>query len=136
MISVDERYWPLVLYRFSGDVPLAELERYLARQDELLGRKQPTGSVVLTENVKMWDTQVLRRQAQWIKTNEELLRRYSVGVGLVIHSPIVRGMLKAVLWIQPMPQPYIVTASVDEALKWLRDRFLAQNITIEMPKQI
>lgn len=136
MISVDERYWPLVLYRFSGDVPLAELERYLARQDEMLGRKQLTGSVVLTENVKMWDTQVLRRQAQWIKTNEELLRRYSVGVGLVIHSPIVRGMLKAILWIQPMPQPYIVCASVDEALQWLRGRFLAQNITIELPKQI
>jgi hypothetical protein len=136
MISIDDRYWPLVLYRFSGAVSLAELEDYLVRQDEMLARKQMTGSIVMTEHVKMWDTPVLRRQAQWIKANEALLRRYSVGVALMIQSPLVRGMLKALLWIQPMPQPYIVVATADEGLKWLRDRFLALKISIDLPTQI
>jgi hypothetical protein len=136
MIEVDDRHWPLVLYRFSGDVSLPELDDYLKRQDEMLQRKQMTGSLVLTDHVKMWDTPVLRRQADWIKRNEEMLRRYSVGAALIIQSPIVRGMLKALLWMQPMPQPHMVSGNVDEALRWLRSRFLAANVTVEMPSRI
>jgi hypothetical protein len=98
MIEIDDRYWPLVLYRFSGEVSLSELNEYLDRQDELLGRKQMTGSIVLTENLRMWDAAVLRRQAEWIRQHLDALRRYSIGAALVIQSPVVRGMLKAVLW--------------------------------------
>jgi hypothetical protein len=133
MIEVDDSHWPLVLFRFSGQVSMAELEAYLARQDQLLGRQQMTGSLVLTDNLKMWETAVLRRQADWIKHNVESLRRYSVGAALIIHSPIVRGMLKAILWIQPMPQPHVVTDSVDQALAWLRSRFLAANVNVHLP---
>jgi len=131
MIDIDDRYWPLVLFRFSGDVSLPQLNEYLKRQEQMIERRQMMGSLVLTDNLKLWDTPVLRRQAEWIKTNVEQLRRYSVGAALIIGSPVVRGMLKAVLWIQPMPQPHLVTANVDDALAWLRARFLAANI--DMP---
>jgi hypothetical protein len=133
MIHVDDRHWPLVLFHFSGQVSMVELEEYLRRQDELLARHEMTGSLVTTDNLKMWEPAVLRRQADWIKQNIELLRRYSVGAALVIHSPVVRGMLKAVLWIQPMPQPNIVCADVSEALRWLRSRFLAAKVAVQLP---
>jgi hypothetical protein len=123
--------WPLVLFRFSGDVSLTQLNDYLQRQEAMLARREMMGSLVLTEDLKLWDTPVLRRQADWIKQNVELLRRYSVGAALIIASPVVRGMLKAVLWLQPMPQPHFVTANVDQALDWLRTRFHAAHI--EMP---
>jgi hypothetical protein len=134
MIDIDDRYWPLVLFRFSGDVSLPQLNEYLKRQEKMLERREMMGSLVLTDNLKLWDTPVLRRQAEWIKTNVEQLRRYSVGAALIIGSPVVRGMLKAVLWIQPMPQPHLVCSNVDEALAWLRARFLAANI--DMPAGI
>src|SRR5437868_3691747 len=133
MIHVDDRYWPLVLFRFSGHVSLKELDEYLARQDVLLGRHQMTGSLVLSDNLKMWETAVLRRQADWIKSNYDLLQRYSVGAALVLQSPLVRGMLKAILWIQPMPQPHLVCSNVDEGLRWLRSRFLAANVNVQLP---
>jgi hypothetical protein len=136
MIDVDERHWPFVVFHFRGQVSMDELEKYLARQDELLARHQPTCSIVLAEEAKLWETPVLRRQAEWIKTNQELLRRYSLGAALVIQSPIVRGMLKAILWIQPMPQPHAVFPRVDDALRWLRERVRLANAAITIPNQL
>jgi hypothetical protein len=136
MIEIDDRHWPLVLFRFSGEVSLAQLNEYLKRQEEFFERGTPMGSLVLTENLRMWDAPVLRRQAEWIKQNVAVLRRYSVGAALIIHSPVVRGMLKAILWIQPMPQPHVVCSTADEALRWLRARFLAANISVALPTTI
>src|SRR5215471_11476687 len=106
MIEVDERLWPLVIFRFRFRPSMEELEAYLARQDAMLARREPMVSLVLAEEAKLWETAVLRRQADWIKHNQDQLRQYSLGAALVLQSPIVRGMLKAILWIQPMPQPY------------------------------
>ena len=66
MIDVDERLWPLVIYRFRGQVSLQEMNDYLARQDVLLARRQPTLSLVLAEEAKLWEAVVLRRQADSI----------------------------------------------------------------------
>jgi hypothetical protein len=136
MIDIDERHWPLVIFRFSKDVTLAQLNKYLARQDELLARHEPTASLVLAEDVKLWDTPVLRRQAEWIKQNDELLRTYGLGSALVMQSPLVRGMLKAVLWMAPMPQPHVVCGTVEEALRWLRERVAKANLRIELPAKL
>ena len=136
MIDVDERLWPLVIYRFRGQVSLQEMDDYLARQDVMLARHQPTLSLVLAEEAKLWEAAVLRRQAEWIKRNQETLRRYSLGAALVIQSPIVRGMLKAILWIQPMPQPYAVFSNVAAALGWLRERVAQASASIVVPERI
>jgi hypothetical protein len=58
------------------------------------------------------------------------MRKYSLGAALVITSPVVRGMLKALLWMQPMPQPHIVCGTTEEALRWLRDRFRSERIDL------
>jgi hypothetical protein len=136
MISIDADRWPLVIYRFSGEVSLPQLEKYLQKQDELLARHQPTGSLGLAEDMKMWEPALLKRQAAWIKQNEPLLRKYSVGAALVMPSPVVRGMLKAILWMQPMPQPHTVCSNTGDALGWLGARFAEARIRIELPKTL
>src|ERR1700756_4599376 len=136
MIEVDEHLWPLVVFRFHFRPSMEELERYLARQDEMLARRVPMISLVLAEEAKLWETPVLRRQAEWIKHNEAELRRYSLGAALVMQSPIVRGMLKAILWLQPMPQPYHVCSTVEEALRWLRERVASANASITVPERL
>jgi hypothetical protein len=133
MIAIDETYWPLVVFRFSGDVSMAELEAYLKRQEEMTARQERTASLVLTENLKMWETPVLRQQAQWVKEHYDVLQRLSLGAAQVIRSPVIRGMLKAVLWLQPMPQPHVVTATVEEALAWLKLKMRAANVAVELP---
>jgi hypothetical protein len=136
MIDVDERLWPLVIYRFRGLVSMDEMNQYLARQDVLLARNTPTLSLVIATETKLWETPVLRRQADWIKQNQDLLRRYSLGAALVIQSPIVRGMLKAILWIQPMPQPYAVFSTVEGALGWLREQLAKAKAQIVVPERL
>jgi len=136
MIEVDEHLWPLVIFRFRFRPTMEELEAYLARQDAMLARREPMVSLVLAEEAKLWETPVLRRQAEWIKRNESELRRYSLGAALVMQSPIVRGMLKAILWIQPMPQPYHVCSTVEEALRWLRERVGQEHASIRVPDRL
>ena len=136
MIEIDDRLWPLVIFRFRFRPSMDELERYLARQEEMLARKQPMISLVQAEQAKLWESPVLRRQAEWIKDHEALLRQYSLGVAMVMQSPIVRGMLKAILWIQPMPQPYTVCSSVEEGLRWLRERVASAHASITVPERL
>ena len=136
MIEIDDRLWPLVIFRFRFRPTMEELEAYLARQDAMLARRERMISLVLAEEAKLWETPVMRRQADWIKQNEELLRQYSLGAAMVLQSPIVRGMLKAILWIQPMPQPYAVCSTVEEALRWLRERVASANASIAVPDHL
>jgi hypothetical protein len=51
-------------------------------------------------------------------------------VALVIQSPMIRGVLKAILWIEPMPQPYKVCATKDEAIAFLRERLRAAGMEL------
>jgi hypothetical protein len=136
MIAIDEKLWPLVVFRFRDHVSMAELEEYLRRQEVMMARRELTVSLVLTDNLKMWEAPVLRRQAEWIKQHYVQLKRTSLGAALVIRSPVVRGMLKAVLWLQPMPQPHFVTNTVEEALVWLRARLREINPQANLPTVI
>ena len=134
MISIDDRHWPLVVFRYQGEVSMPDLEACLHRQEEMIVRQQPCVSLVLTTELKMWETAVLRRQADWIKAHHDDLRKLSLGVALVIASPVVRGMLKAVLWLQPIPQPHVVVPSIAQALPWLRTRLAERKLRTSLPE--
>jgi len=134
VITIDDKYWPLVVFRFEGTVTMAQLEAYLKRQEEMTTRGSHSVALVLTKNLRMWETPVLRRQAEWLKQHRDEVARMSLGAALVIESPIVRGMLKALLWLQPMPQPHLVTNSVAQALGWLRARLVEANVRVELPE--
>jgi hypothetical protein len=60
-----------------------------------------------------------------MKANRAAIARHSVGVALVIPSPMIRGVLKAILWIEPMPQPHKLCAGEAEAVAWLKERLAA-----------
>ena len=46
--------------------------------------------------------------------------RYNAGSGIVVGSPIVRGILTAVFWITPPEFPHSVHKYVDDARDWCR----------------
>jgi hypothetical protein len=54
--------------------------------------------------------------ADWLKTDAELMRETSAGVGFVIDSTLVRGALTAVFWLSNMPMPHRVHATLDDAV--------------------
>jgi hypothetical protein len=112
----------LVVTTFGGAVTAAEMEEYLASYEEILRRGQRCGGLVIVENLRPWESAAIQRQATWIKKHERELRRISLGVAMVFPALWVKGLLRAILWIQPMPQPYAVCSTVPEAMAWIGER--------------
>jgi hypothetical protein len=102
---------------------LAKLERYLARGEKNL-------TLCITRDVRMWDPALLRRSAGWMKEHQEVIRERSLGFAFVLPSPIARGLLKALLWLQALPQAHKVTSTVPEALYWLSERASAAGVAL------
>lgn len=122
VIEIDESRWPLVAFTFGGEVTARELDAYLAAADRMLATGEQYIGIVYARDVRPWDSALVRRQADWMKANEPGLRRASLGVALVLPSLMLRGLLRAVLWLQPMPQPHVVCASTAEAMTWIDER--------------
>jgi hypothetical protein len=124
MIQIDQRRWPIVVFTFRGVVTPAELEEYLQTSERILAKGERYAGVVLADEVKPLDVPLMRRQAAWIKEHEAALRRQSLGVAFVIGSPMIRGVLRAILWLQPMPQPHTLVSTEEEAIAWVRNALL------------
>ena len=43
---------------------------------------------------------------------------------------MIRGVMKAVLWLKPMPTENQVFETMDEALDWVRTRLAAEGLAI------
>jgi len=130
VIKVDETHWPLAVFTFGGQVTAEELEAYLKASERMLKRNEQYIGLVLTEKMSPLELPLMRRQAAWIKEHHAQLRDQSLGVALVIPSAMLRGVLKAILWLQPMPQPHSVTSTTEEALAWIRARLRTRNLEL------
>ncbi len=122
MIEVNESQWPLVVVTHSGKVTLGDLEAYFAVQGAWLAAERLHVVMVVVRDLQPWESAVIRRQATWIKEHQSALRRCNPGVALVLPSLWLKGLLRAILWLQPLPQPYVVCGTVEEAMAWLGER--------------
>jgi hypothetical protein len=63
-----------------------------------------------------------RKHAAWMRQNADILRKRSAGMAFVITSSFVRGILTAIMWIQPLPMEHTVVATLAEAERWAMSR--------------
>ena len=63
-----------------------------------------------------------KRQAEWIESNREDLRRYTKGTAFVINNPLMRGALTAIFWLTRYETPYVVVATLEAAEEWALNR--------------
>ena len=134
MFTLDDRHWPLAIIAVKGLLRGEEFERYLRSYDVLLGRKEKYVLIFDALEGKTLELAEMRMHAEWIKNNTERLKTYSIGVAFMISSAIVRGALKAILWLQPMPQPYTIVPTFEDALRWAEMRAHAGGI--ELPESV
>ncbi len=127
-IEIDEKRFPLVLVTFEGSVPNDQFEQYLRGMDRMLSRRQPNVTILDATRSDRSPAVQRKMQADWIKTNREALEQYSCGTAFVISSPLVRGVLTAILWMQPLPQGYTVVATLAEAEDWAVGRLRQRGV--------
>jgi hypothetical protein len=71
-----------------------------------------------------------RIASAWMKQNLQLYKHHVLGCVFIIDSPIVRGVLTALLWLQPLEMPHDVVATVNDAVRWAIEHLKAEGIAV------
>lgn len=129
-VTLSAAHWPLLHICVQGQADEPTVDEYL----EALTRASTLHRgprVVLVDATKCGyvSSYARRRQAEWIRTHEELIRTSTLGVAFALNTPLVRGALTAILWLEPLSCPYVVVRDAATALTrcttWLENHGLA-----------
>jgi hypothetical protein len=118
----DTSAWPIVQFRFIGRLNPSEREQYLSDADTLIARDEVYGCVLDGRRMIMPDSELVRRQSQWIRDNREAMSRLNHGTAFITASAMIRGLVNAVLYFQPFPSPHAFFGTVPEGMSWVRAR--------------
>lgn len=117
-IHINESFAPLVLITMVSEPTDAEVDWYFAYIGEVHRRRQPFALVYdLTKTMSAKATH-RKRKAEFLKEYAPLTRAHCAGVTFAVSSPLIRGLLTAIFWIQPMACPFEVFASVEQCMTW------------------
>lgn len=119
-ITVDVSAWPFVRVTYVGTVDDAAFERYVQEQAALLKRKERYVILFDARRSGMPSAKQRQRMASYMRSHQDELRRFCRRGAFVIDSPLVRGALTAILWLQPLPFEHEVFADIEAAEGFLR----------------
>ena len=128
-ISWTIEQWPVVFSRFDGDQTVADIDAYMTHVQELHQRKQ------LYVNIS-WMKEYTRGRAQltamgnWVKKVDAGTRAYCVASAIVTESIGFRFLLSTVFLVRPLRIPYLVSASVKEAIEFCRQEALKRQLML------
>ena len=113
----------LVVVRYDGQPDEATFAAYLERYTALVSRGMPYAAIYVTmSGARMPPASYAKRQAAWMKEYAEVTGQYCRGLAFVLPSPLMRGVLRAILTMQPLGAPHVVLDDEQQALAWARAR--------------
>ena len=130
-IAIDERGWPLVVIAFRGPVTDAEFDGYLSGQSARLRRREKLAVVIDAIQAGETPAKQRKKQAEWQREHHDELEHYMAGMAFAIASPMIRGILTAIFWMQPLPCPHHVSPTFDGAVSWARGQL--HRAGVELP---
>jgi hypothetical protein len=116
---LDDSRWPLVLYTAIGEQSDDEFEAYLADADRVLSRRERHGVIFDARRASPIGPKLRKRQVEWLRQNDRQLRAQCVALGMLLSSPIQRGVFRAILWMNPLPYPYSVEVRFEAARRFV-----------------
>ncbi|MGZ3405335.1 MAG: hypothetical protein ACXVAN_02755 [Polyangia bacterium] len=128
-VEVSTEHWPLLLVKFDGEQTMRDVDYFISEMNAAHARKEPYASISLMRKYSHERNQV-QRVAQWMKETSERTREYCVGTGIISQSLGFRFLLTSIFLIKPMPCPYQVCSSFDEALAWIRKMAEARGLAL------
>jgi hypothetical protein len=117
-IEVDSQSWPVNIVTVHGTpgapIEHAAIERVCDVLYSFLRRQEPYANIV--DLTRCPEIPAVERQfvADSFKAHHAEYEPYLVGVAVVIASPVMRGVLTAIGWIQPYPCPIEFVPSVSQ----------------------
>ena len=128
-IEIDQSQDLLVVIRFNRAPTDDEFRQYLSDYARVLERPTRFGAVFVTApDMPMTPPRHARLQAEFMKNNRDKIAERVVGVAFSLPSPLMRGVLRGILMIQPMPCPHTVVATESEGVSWLKARLWTDHV--------
>jgi len=128
-VEVTTEHWPLLLVKFDGEQTMNDVDYFIREMNAAHARKTPYASISLMRKYSSERGQV-QKVAQWMKSTAELTKQYCVANGIVSQSLGFRFLLSSIFLVKPMPCPYQVCSSFDEALTWVRQVAEARGVDV------
>jgi hypothetical protein len=129
-IQIVDTFRPVFVVHFSGIASDEEFGRYLGALTEQLETPGKKITILDARFAGRSPSGQRKQQAAWIKANETKLQQKSLGTVFVIDSPMVRAVLSAILWLQPMPTAHTICRTLEEAVAWSSAKLQAHDIPI------
>lgn len=120
-VTIREDLAPLFIITFVGVPTDAQFDAYLAHLARITVKLEPRALIFDASASGPTPAAHRKRMADWMKQYEPHIRANTVGAAFVLPSAIMRGVLTAILWVQPMACPHNVVASLGEAKLWAKD---------------
>jgi len=128
-IEIDRSQALLVVVRFHGGPTDDEFRQYIADYVQVLENEPRFGAVfVTTPTMPMTPARQVRMQAQFMKEHRERIEQRVVGVAFSLPSPLMRGVLRGVLMLQPMPCQHTVVGTEAEGVAWVKARLWTDHV--------
>lgn len=97
---VDDRHFPLVVNIIPERIRAEQLPAFFAKSEAVLRRRQPYVTITdATACRELPNAMVRKALADWSKEFDPLMKQYTLGSAIVITSPLVRGGLTALFWL-------------------------------------
>lgn len=128
----DDNAWPLLYVRFPSK-PLSEegFEYFIERYTAVVERRIPFATILDSRGLSTAITAHQRKLlTEWFEVTGELAGEHHFGIATLISNALIRGALKAVTWVAPVPVPIRPFGSIAEAAPWIREIFAEQRIPI------
>jgi hypothetical protein len=128
-IVLDTSMRPTLVVTFDGEVDDQAFATYIADYRRELDREERYAAILDARRAGLTPSTQRRMQAEMMKEYRDRIASLSVGVCFVIDKPIVRGILTAVLWLQPMPTAHSIEKSLDDAVTWSNARLATAGLS-------
>jgi tRNA U34 5-methylaminomethyl-2-thiouridine-forming methyltransferase MnmC len=128
-IEIDRSQNLLVVVRFHRAASDQEFAQYVADYRQLLEQEPRFGAVFVTApGLPMTPPRQVRMQAELMKSRAALMEQRVVGVAFALPSPLMRGVLRGVLMLQPMPCQHTVVGTEAEGVAWVKARLWTDHV--------
>ncbi len=128
----DETAWPLAYVRFpSKPLSTEGFEYFIMRYTQMVERRVRFATILDSRGLSTAiNAQQRKRLGEWFEVTGPLAGEYHFGIAVLMSNAIIRGALKAVTWVAPIPVPIMPFASIADSAPWIRAIFAEQRLPV------